>query len=356
MLGGPHLIDLVEGLPIHSLALCIVFLQGPVLKSQLFDFFAHHVVVGGRHLAVLVTLEYVNLALQFVVLSVQEVHLSLQLDNTLLVLLVLVLQIDLLKILDGCVKVVEAEDLFVTDLDLGFEVLGELLLSGEPLLHLVQDLVQLVATVICLAHLLGPLILLSEEVLLYLEADSGSAGAHRIQLTARAIILLHSVCKLHALCLLQQIRFLLAVELAQPLDDLVLVRQVNALQILLHLRFQLDLLLLKVSYSLILRIDQELEVLALILELAQGVPPLKLSRLPFFPGLDDLHVQLIVLLRQLLVLFLQRYECLLIQFLIMLYHLYFRLQFLVSLRRLQEIVKELLYELGAFSVYRLIEG
>lgn len=157
------------------------------------------------------------------------------------------------------------------------------------------------------------------------------------------------------MCLLQQIRFFLAVELTQSLDNLVLVRQVNALQILLHLRFQLNLLLFKVSYSLILGIDQELEVLALILQLAECVPPLKLSRLPFFPGLDNLHMQLIVLFRQFLILFLQRNECLLIQFLVMLHHLYFRLQFLVSLRRLQEIVKELLHELGALSVCRYIE-
>lgn len=124
--------------------------------------------MGGSHLAVLVTLEYVNLALQFIVLSVQEIHLALQLDNTLLVLLVLVLQIDLLKILHRCVQIVKTENLFVTDLDLGFEVLRELLLSREALLHLVQDLIQLLATVICLAHFLRPLVLLSEEVLLYL--------------------------------------------------------------------------------------------------------------------------------------------------------------------------------------------
>ena len=166
LLGGPHLIDLVESLPIHSLALGVVFLQSPVLECQLLDFLAHHIVVSRRHFTVLVSLEDVYLALQFIVLSVQEIDLALQLDDALLVLLVLVLHIDLLKVLDWRVQVVKAENLVIANFDLGLELLRELLFGGEALLHLVQDLVQLLATVICLAHLLRPLVLLPEEVLL----------------------------------------------------------------------------------------------------------------------------------------------------------------------------------------------
>lgn len=161
LFSGSHEVELFKCLPIYSLALCVVLLQGPILEGEFIHFFAHQVIVGSRHFSILITLQDIYLALQFLVLSVQEVHLTLELDDALLILLILVLHIDLLKILDRCVQVMEAQDLVVTDLDLVFEFLSELLLGGEALLHLVNDLVQLLATVVSLAHFLGPLSLLS---------------------------------------------------------------------------------------------------------------------------------------------------------------------------------------------------
>lgn len=247
-LRSPEAFHLLQGLPIDPLTLSIVLLQSPVLKGKFLHFLAHQVVVRRGHFSVLVSLQDVDLPLKLVVLPVQEVNLALQFDHALLVLLVLVLQVDLLKILHGRVQIVETQDLLVADLDLALELLDELLLGGEALLHLVHHLVQLLTTVISLSHFLGPLGLLPEEVLLDLHAHGDGAGARRIHFAG----LLHGIGKLHTLSLLQQVRFLLTVELTQSFNNLVLTRQVNTLQILLHLRFELRLLLFKTSDSLIL--------------------------------------------------------------------------------------------------------
>jgi hypothetical protein len=178
--------------------------------------------VRSRHFAILVALQDVDLPLQLLVLSVQEVDLALQFDDTLLILLVLVLQIDLLEVLNRGVEVVEAQDLLVADFDLVLEFLGELLLGGESLLHLVNDLVQLLAAVVGFPHLLGPLSLLTEKVLLDLHAHGDRANAVGIHLCVHTVALLHGVGKLHALSLLQQICLLLTIELAQAFHDLIL--------------------------------------------------------------------------------------------------------------------------------------
>lgn len=163
-----------------------------------------------------------------------------------------------------------------------------------------------------------------------------------VHLGVHTVALLHGVCQFHALSLLQQVRLFLAIELTEAFHDLILARQVDPLQILLHLCFELHLLLFEVSYSLILRINEELQVLALVLELPQGVSPLQLTSLPFLLGLDDLHVQLVVLFGQLLVLLLERNKRLLIELLVMVRHRHLRLQLLISLSCLQQIVQELL--------------
>lgn len=96
LLHGPKLFDLIQSFSVHFLALRVVLLEGRVLEGQLFDLLPHEVVVRRSHLAILVALEDVNLPLQLIVFPVEEVDLALQFDDTLLVLLVLVLQVDLL--------------------------------------------------------------------------------------------------------------------------------------------------------------------------------------------------------------------------------------------------------------------
>ena len=71
--------------------------------------------------------------------------------------------------------------------------------------------------------------------------------------------------------------------------------QVNLLQILLHLAPDLDQLLFKVSYSLVLGLGQEPHILALVLKLPQIIFPLELAPLLVLFVLDNLHMQLIVL-------------------------------------------------------------
>lgn len=204
------------------------------------------------HFAVLVSLQDIDLPLELFVLSVQEIDLALQFNYTLLILLVLVFQVNLLKILHRRVQVVQTKDLRVPYFDLALQLLDELLFLGKTLLHLVHNLIQLLATVVRLPHLLSPLGLLPEDVLLDLHAHGDGVGARGIHRAVHSGALLHSVGKFHALSLLEQIRFLLTVELAQSFNNLVLTWEVNALQILLHLRLELGLLLFKTSNSLVL--------------------------------------------------------------------------------------------------------
>ena len=86
------------------------------------------------------------------------------------------------------------------------------------------------------------------------------------------------------------------------------------------------------------------------MELAERVAPLKLTLFLILFILDYLHVKFVVLLRKLLILLLQRNQRLLIQFLVMAHHFDFGFQLLVALRRLQEIIQELLNERGALDI------
>lgn len=243
---------MLESLSVDTLALGVVFLQGTVLEGELLDFLTHQIVVCRGHFAVLVPFQDIHLPLQFIIFPVQEIDLALQFVHALLILLILVLQVNLLKILHGRVQIMKPEDLLVTDLDLAFQLLNELLIGGKALLHLAHHLIQLLASVISLSHFLRPLRLLSEDVLLDLHAHGDRSGARRIHFTVHADALLHGVGKFHALSLLEQIGFLLTVELTQTFNNLVLTWKVDTLQILLHLGFELYLLLLETSNSLIL--------------------------------------------------------------------------------------------------------
>jgi len=63
--------------------------------------------LSSRQVAILITFEDVNLSLQLVIFSVQEIDLTLKLLDGLFVLLILVLQIKLLQILGGRIELVQ---------------------------------------------------------------------------------------------------------------------------------------------------------------------------------------------------------------------------------------------------------
>lgn len=185
--------------------------------------------------------------------------------------------------------------LIVTDLGLPFELLQQFLVFDYSPLHLVYNLIQLLATLVGSPHLLGPLLLLREQTLLDLHAHRCRVDI--LEAIAFEATLLHGGRQFHALRLLQEIGFLKVVELAQPLNNLVLTWEVNLFQVLLHLGFDLHKLLFKTSNSLVLRFGQEFQILALVLQLPERIFPLELALVLVLLVLDYLHVKFVVLFR-----------------------------------------------------------
>ena len=99
--------QLVLRLPQELGALSKVLAQGLVLECQFIEFFLHRIILSSRQVAVLIAFEDVNLSLQLVIFSVQEIHLTLKLLDALFVLLILVLQIKFLQILGRRIKLVQ---------------------------------------------------------------------------------------------------------------------------------------------------------------------------------------------------------------------------------------------------------
>ena len=122
-----HLAKLVLGLSQKFSALLEVFLEGRVFELELIKVFLHGLVLDFRHVAITVSLQDVDLPLELVVLTVQEVHLVLKFDNGSLVLLILVLQIQFLKVLGWSIQIMEAQNFIVSDLDRVGQFLGKLL-------------------------------------------------------------------------------------------------------------------------------------------------------------------------------------------------------------------------------------
>ena len=158
---------------------------------------------------------------------------------------------------------------------------------------------------------------------------------------------------LHALLIPLQHVVLLLVELAQALHDLVLAWIVDLFQSLLHLGFKLDVFHINLLNPLVFGVNQELEVLAFLLQLPERSLPLDVTRVPLLLGLDDLVMQLVVLLRQFFIFFLERHHCLLVQRLVMLDHEQLILQFLVALSCLKKVVQQSLHEVARFHVYSI---
>ena len=94
-----HVNQLILGRPQELCAFSKVFPEGLILESQLIKFPFHWIILSSGQVAVLISFEDVNLPLQLVVFSVQEINLTLELLYALFVLLVLILQIEFLQIL-----------------------------------------------------------------------------------------------------------------------------------------------------------------------------------------------------------------------------------------------------------------
>jgi hypothetical protein len=143
---------------------------------------------------------------------------------------------------------------------------------------------------------------------------------------------------------------LLLIELAQSLYNLVLAWIVDLLQGLLHLSFELNVLLVNLRDSLVFRVNQELKVLTFLLQLSEGSFPLDVTRISLLFSLDDLVMQLVVFFDQFLILFLKRKQSLLVQLFIMLENENFVLEFLVALSGFKKVIKESFTKVGRLNV------
>lgn len=92
---------------------------------------------------------------------------------------------------------------------------------------------------------------------------------------------------------LKHVIFLL-VELTESLYDLVLAWIVNLFKCLLHLSLKFDVFLIDLRDSLVFGVNQELEILAFLLELPQGSFPLDVARVSLLLSLDNLVMQLVI--------------------------------------------------------------
>jgi len=89
--------------------------------------------------------------LESVVFSVEEVDLVLKVLHRRFILLILVLQVDLLQVLSGSIQIMKPQNLLVSHLDLVCQILGELLLFADLLLELIDDLRELLTTLVGLS-------------------------------------------------------------------------------------------------------------------------------------------------------------------------------------------------------------
>jgi len=192
------------------------------------------------------------------------------------------------------------------------------------------------AALVSLANLVCPLVLVYQKALLHLETSIDCrASAERV--------LLEEVGDIHALLVaLQHVCRVMLVELAEAFDDTVLARSIDLLKSLLHLGLQLAALKIALLDSSVLRLNQEAEVLALLLQQPEGASPLDIAAVSLFLDLDDLQVESVVFLGNSFVLLLQRHKRLLVKGLIMLDHLNLVLEGLIPFRCLQQVVEQTL--------------
>lgn len=220
-----------------------VLSESLVLESEVVQFPLHILVLGLSHVSILIALQDIALPLQFIVLLVQEIDLVLKLLDSLFVLLVLVVEVDLFQILNWLVEVMESQNFIVSHLDLLLEISSELFLLCDLLLKSPEHLVVLLTSLISFTNLLRPLILVSQDSLLNLKSG-GNCGWTVVHLNASIVhvsCLLYGMGHLDALFIaLKHVVSIIFIKSAQSIDDLVLAREVNLFERLLHLGLQLD--------------------------------------------------------------------------------------------------------------------
>jgi hypothetical protein len=167
----------------------------------------------------------------------------------------------------------QTQNFVVTDLDLGSELLGELLLLLKLQLESREHLVVLFYSLVSFTDLKSPLVLIYEHSVLHLKARVDSVdgwwATHAIELLVHAFAivagLLDSVSHFHALLIALKHIVLLFVELTQTFHDLILAWIIDLFQSLLHLGLELDIFRINFLDSLVLGVNQELQILAFLL-------------------------------------------------------------------------------------------
>lgn len=310
--------------------LCKVLPKSLVLESEVVKFSLHVLVLGLGHVSILITLQDIALPLQLIIFLVQEIDLVLKFLDSLFVLLVLVMEVDLFQILNWLVEVMESQNFIVSHLDLLLEISCEFFLLCDLLLESAEHLVILLTSLIGFTNLLRPLVLIGQDSLLNLESG-GNCGWTIVHLNA-SVSLLNGMGHLDALFVaLKHVVSIIFIKSAQSIDDLVLAREVNLFERFLHLGLQLDVFDIDFLNSHILGVNQELEILAFLLKLAQSLLPLQLTSIFLLFDLDDLVMELVVLLGELFILLLKRDQGLSIQFFIMFQLINLVFKFLVPL-------------------------
>ena len=234
--------------------------------------------------------------------------------NSLVVLLILVFEVDLLQVLSRRVEVVEPQDLLVPYLDLFGKVVRELLLLYDLLLELLDCLSELLTSLISLSEIGSPLVLANEHSLLYLKARGDSVDGTWAHLRFPTIMegvlrLLDSAIHLDALLVaLGDVGVDSLVKVAESLHDLVLAGKIDLFEGVLHANFELDDLGIGLLDSLVLGIEEVLEIVALLLQLPESLLPLVLGGLFLLLDVDDLVVELVVLFGQPFILLLEGHE------------------------------------------------
>lgn len=326
-----------------------VLSESLVLESEVIQFPLHVLVLGLSHVSILITLQNIALSLQLIILFVQKVDLVLKFLDSLFVLFVLVVEVDLFQILNWLVEVMESQNFIVSHLDFLLEISCELFLLCDLLLEGSEHLVVLLTSLISFTNLLRPLVLVSQDSLLDLESG-GNCGWTVVHLNA-SVSLLNCMCHLDALFVaLKHVVSIIFIKGTQSINDLVLARKINLFERFLHLGLQLDVFHIDFLNSHILRVNQELEILAFLLKLAQSLLPLELTSIFLLFDLDDLVMEFVVLLGQLFILLLKRDQGLSIQFFIMLQLINLVFKFLVTLCSLQKVVQQSLSQRSRFHV------
>ena len=153
----------------------------------------------------------------------------------------------------------------------------------------------LLTSLVSFTDLESPLVLVNQHRLLHLQAWVDSINgwrSHSVEFLRHTLTFiasfLDSVGHFNALLIALKHVIFLFVELTESFHDLVLAWVVNLFESLLHLSLKLHVFLINFRDPLVFGVNQELEVLAFLLELPESSFPLDVARVSLLLSLDDL--------------------------------------------------------------------